>query len=203
MPPNDTADNVPSDASLVDRILRGDPGSLEPLYRRHGGGIYRFALLWSGSPAVAADVTQEVFMHLLTHAADFDAERGRMPAYLCGIARNFVRRQLAMPAHDPLPETDGDGLMQTLRIREDDEPLPLLLRKRELELLRKAIARLPAPYRDALVLVELQGCSYVEAASICGCELGTIRSRLSRARSLLTDMFPEERDAASVTGASQ
>jgi RNA polymerase sigma-70 factor (ECF subfamily) len=123
--------------------------------------------------------------------------------YLCGIARNFVRRQLAMPAHDPLPETDDDTLMQTLRIREDDEPLPQLLRKSELELLRKAIARLPTPYRDALVLVELQGCSYVEAATICGCELGTIRSRLFRARSLLTGMFPQKRDTASVTGASR
>ena len=198
MPPNDPADD-PSDASLVDRIRHGHPASLEPLYRRHGAGIYRFALLWSGSTAVAADVTQEVFMHLLTHAADFDASRGRMAAYLCGIARNFVRRQLAMPAHDPLPEADDDRLPSSLRIPEQDEPLPQLLRKTELELLRKAIARLPAPYRDALILVELHGCSYVEAASICGCELGTIRSRLSRARTFLSDKLANECDA-SVTG---
>ncbi|TMH03575.1 MAG: hypothetical protein E6H67_12505 [Betaproteobacteria bacterium] len=82
---------------------------------------------------------------------------------------------------------------------EEDEPLPQLLRKRELELLRTAIARLPAPYRDALVLVELHGCSYVEAASICGCEIGTIRSRLSRARNFLAEKLADERDA-SVTG---
>jgi len=199
MRPKDPADDEPSDAILVERIRDGSPAALEPLYRRHGGGIYRFALLWSGSTSVAADVTQEVFMHLLTHAADFDAGRGRMAAYLCGVARNFVRRQLAIPAHDPLPETDDDTLTRSLRIPEEDEPLPQLLRKRELELLRTAIARLPAPYRDALVLVELHGCSYVEAASICGCEIGTIRSRLSRARNFLAEKLADERDA-SVTG---
>ena len=199
MPPKDPADDEPSDAILVERIRDGSPAALEPLYRRHGGGIYRFALLWSGSASVAADVTQEVFMHLLTHAADFDASRGRMSAYLCGVARNFVRRQLAMPAHDPLPETDDDALMRSLRVPEEDEPLPQLLRKTELELLRKAIARLPAPYRDALILVELHGCSYVEAASICGCEIGTIRSRLSRARNFLADKLADECDS-SVTG---
>jgi RNA polymerase sigma-70 factor, ECF subfamily len=201
MPSNDPADD-PSDAILVQRIRDGSPAALEPLYRRHGAGVYRFALLWSGSTSVAADVTQEVFMHVLTHAADFDAGRGRMSAYLCGVARNFVRRQLAMPVHDPLPEVDDDRLPGSLRIREEEEPLPQLLRKTELELLRKAIARLPAPYRDALILVELHGCSYVEAASICGCELGTIRSRLSRARTFLADKLADECDA-SVTGASR
>ena len=132
MPSNDPADDEPSDAILVQRIRDGSPAALEPLYRRHGAGVYRFALLWSGSTSVAADVTQEVFMYLLTHAADFDAGRGRMSAYLCGVARNFVRRQLAMPAHDPLPEADDDRLPGSLRIREEEEPLPQLLRKTEL-----------------------------------------------------------------------
>ena len=72
-----------------------------------------------------------------------------------------------------------------IRAEEKEEPLPRLLRKAELESLRRAIARLPAPFREALILVELQGCSYAEAAAMCGCELGTIRSRLSRARSML------------------
>ncbi len=203
MPPTDPTDDEPSDASLVERIRRGSPEALDPLYRRHGADVYRFALMWSGSAAVAADVTQEVFVHLLVHAGDFNSDRGRVGAYLCGIARNLVRRQLAMPTHDPLPEVDDDALASLVRVEEKEEPLPRLLRKAELESLRRAIARLPAPYREALILVELQGCSYAEAAAICGCELGTIRSRLSRARGLLVRLLGSRTDADATVGEAQ
>jgi len=72
LPPGgpDAAD-VP-DAELARRIACGDRRSLAPLYRRHKGLVYRFALLWTGSAATAADITQDVFMHLLTRACDFD-----------------------------------------------------------------------------------------------------------------------------------
>src|SRR5207302_8726347 len=118
------AADEPTDATLVERIGRGSPEALDPLYRRHGAGVYRFALLWSASAAVAADVTQEVFVHLLVHAGDYDADRGRLSAYLCGIARNLIRRQRALPAHDPLPDADDDPLAIALCAEEREEPLP-------------------------------------------------------------------------------
>ena len=86
MPPNAPAAEDASDADLLRRLGGGDPAALRPLYQRHGRPVYRFALLWSGSPATAADVTQDVFVHLLTHAVDFDPARGGLSAYLCGIA---------------------------------------------------------------------------------------------------------------------
>jgi RNA polymerase sigma-70 factor (ECF subfamily) len=173
-----------TDAELLRRVRAGAPAALQPIYERHGGSVYRFALLWSGSPAIAADVTQDVFVHLLAHPADFDPARGRLGAYLCGIARNFVRRQHALPTHDPLPEDDDEEVVTPLALRAGP-PLEQLLRDQELERVRRAIALLPPPYREALILVELQECSYAEAAAQCGCALGTIRSRLSRARALL------------------
>ena len=161
--------------------------------------VYHFALLWSGSSAIAADVTQDVFVHLLTHAADFDPVRGRLRAYLCGIARNFVRRIHALPAHDPLPDDDDETAPLAPAAQ---APLERLLRDRELEALRRAIGRLPPPYREALILVDLHECSYAEAAAQCGCAMGTIRSRLSRARALLVGLLaggdPEEVSAAAV-----
>ena len=189
MPPNAPAAEDASDADLLRRVGGGNPAALRWLYQRHGGPVYRFALLWSGSPATAADVTQDVFVHLLTHAADFDPARGRLAAYLCGIARNFVRRVHALPSYDPLPDDDD---AEPLTAPETDAPLERLLRDRELDRLHKAITRLPPPYREALILVELHECSYAEAASHCGCALGTIRSRLSRARALLTEMLGGE-----------
>jgi RNA polymerase sigma-70 factor (ECF subfamily) len=183
MPPNAPAAEDASDADLLERVRGGDAPALRPLYERHGGSVYRFALLWSGSPAIAADVTQDVFVHLLTHAVDFNPARGRLAAYLCGMARNFVRRLHALPAHDPLPEDDAGAAAPQASAA--DGPLERLLRERDLECLRRAIAQLAPPYREALILVELQECSYAEAAAQCGCALGTIRSRLSRARALL------------------
>jgi RNA polymerase sigma-70 factor (ECF subfamily) len=184
-----------SDADLLQRLRGGAPAALQPLYRRHGGSIYRFALLWSGSPAIAADVTQDVFVHLLTHPRDFDPSRGRLSAFLCGVARNFVRRQQALPVHDPLPE-DEDAGAAVLAV-DGAGPLERVLRDLDLERMRRAIALLPPPYREALILVELQECSYAEAAAQCGCALGTIRSRLSRARALLAGTLVE-RDAPPV-----
>jgi RNA polymerase sigma-70 factor (ECF subfamily) len=199
MPPNAPAAEDASDADLLRRVRGGSPAALQPLYQRHGGAVYRFALVWSGSPAIAADVTQDVFVHLLTHPCDFDPARGRLAAYLCGIARNFVRRQLALPVHDPLPEDDDDEACVTLAV--DDAPLERLLRDAELERVRRAIALLPPPYREALILVELHDCSYAEAAAQCGCALGTIRSRLARARALLAGSLGDARDDTAAAAA--
>jgi len=196
MPFNAPAAEDASDADLLRRVGGGDPAALRRLYQRHGGPVYRFALLWSGSPATAADITQDVFVHLLTHAADFDPARGRLAAYLCGIARNFARRLHALPPYDPLPDDDA---AEPLAAPESHAPLERLLRDRELEQLRGAITLLPPPYREALILVELQECSYAEAAEQCGCALGTIRSRLSRARALLAEVLGGESENLSAT----
>jgi RNA polymerase sigma-70 factor (ECF subfamily) len=168
-----------SDAALAARLACGDAGALAPLYRRHRVPLYRFALLWSGQPAVAADVTQDVFLHLMTHAGDFDAERGALLPWLLGIARNFVRRR---SGYDTQRDNGDDAA---------DLPAPALapdaalIARQDVEALRRAVASLPPHYRDVLVLVELAERSYAETAVICGCELNTVRSRLSRARALL------------------
>jgi RNA polymerase sigma-70 factor, ECF subfamily len=200
MPPNAPVAEDLSDADLLQCVRRGSPAALRPLYERHGGAVYRFALLWSGSSAIAADVTQDVFVHLLTHPTDFDPARGKLPAYLCGVARNLVRRQQALPAHDPLPEDDEDDGAAPL-VFAGETPLERVLRDRDLERVRRAIALLPPPYREALILVELQECSYAEAAAQCGCALGTIRSRLSRARALLAESLGGQRDDAPAAAA--
>jgi len=179
MPTSLTDAHASSDAALAARLACGDAEALAPLYRRHRGPVYRFALLWSGQPAFAADVTQDVFLHLLTRAGDFDPERGALLAWLLGIARNFVRRR--------------SGLGHAFDDDADDSELPaltpapdaVLIARQDVDALRRAVAALPPHYRDVLVLVELAERSYAEAAAICGCELNTVRSRLSRGRALL------------------
>ena len=169
-----------ADAALAARVACGDCDALDPLYRRHRNDVYRFALLWSGAPAVAADVVQDVFVHLLTHADDFDPQRGALLPWLIGIARNFVRRRSGFPESDPL-----DDERWTQQRADDATPDVAIAVRQDVEQLRRAIAALPPRYRDVLVLVELAERSYAETAAICGCELNTVRSRLSRARGLL------------------
>ena len=169
-----------SDAALAARLACGESAALDPLYRRHKGSVYRFAMLWSGSAAVAADVTQDVFVHLLTRAGDYDAARGPLSPWLLGIARNFVRRRTG--TREVAEIDDVDGLAAP---REATTPESTLIERADLEALRRAIAALPPHYRDVLVLVELAERSYAEVAAICGLELNTVRSRLFRARALL------------------
>ena len=171
--------NAASDAALAARLACQDVKALDALYRRHRAAVYRFALLWSGQPSVAADVTQDVFLHLLTHADGFDPTRGTLLPWLLGIARNFARRRTGAQQDDePLP----DDLEAPAGL---DAPEASSILRQDLEALRRAIAALPPHYRDVVVLVELAERSYAEAAAICGCELNTVRSRLFRGRALL------------------
>jgi len=166
------------------RLREGDAAALDPLYRRHRSAVYRFAVLWTGSTALGADVTQDVFMHLLTRASDFAPERGALLPWLLGIARNFCRQRTGT-LHDTVAlDTDDDAPAPALTTTHT--PLDSLIGRQDLDRLRRAIATLPPHYRDVLVLAELAERSYVETALICGCELNTVRSRLFRARALLT-----------------
>jgi RNA polymerase sigma-70 factor (ECF subfamily) len=181
--PTELSDRLEAtDAALATRLACGDPSALTPLYARHRGPVYRFALLWSGSAAVAADVTQDVFVHLLAHAHSFDAARGGLQPWLLGIARNFVPRRTGADARFVANDDDAESMAGPVQ---DADPAERLDARRDLDRLRAAIAALPPHYRDVLVLVELAERSYADAAVICGCELNTVRSRLSRARSLL------------------
>jgi len=179
----------PGDAALLAASLAGNEQAFAALYRRHGATVYRFAYLWSGAAMLAADVVQETFIHLHLRGRDYDAARGALRPWLLGVARNLVRRQLAARHTEaPTDFPDGEGLLPVSSAGDPDpesDPLQRLLGNEANRALHRLIKRLPSHFRDALVLVDLQEHSYADAAAICGCEIGTIRSRLSRARALL------------------
>jgi len=182
-----------ADAGLAARVAMGDAEALAPLYARHKAAVYRFALLWSGQAAVAADVTQDVFVHLLAHAASYDPARGPLAPWLLGIARNLVHRRTGADARYVANDDDAGHDLPS----PDAPPDAALELRRDLDRLRAAIASLPPHYRDVLVLVELAERSYADAAAICGCEINTVRSRLSRARAHLVRWWhPGQADAA-------
>jgi len=179
--------NELSDSDLLRSMLAGDEEALTLLYRRRQGGIYRFALQMSGSKAIAEDVTQEVFLFLMREGHVFDPARGSVSAFLLGVARNHVLRRLRVEQLLAPLGDDADDDAPFLHATTELCPLEDLTRAETIESVRKAVLSLPSKYREVVVLCELQDISYVETAEILGCAIGTIRSRLHRARALLLE----------------
>jgi RNA polymerase sigma-70 factor (ECF subfamily) len=177
-----------SDAELLRLTVAGDEDAFMALYRRHQGRVYRFAFLMSGSAAVADDVTQEVFIALMREARRFDPARGRLDSYLHGMARNHVRRHLwrrrAYVSLDGETDDDAPSLRQLVAA---DDPLGELTRKELIRGVRQAVLSLPARYREVIVLCDFDGMNHAEAAVALDCAVGTVGSRLNRARAMLAE----------------
>jgi RNA polymerase sigma-70 factor (ECF subfamily) len=188
----------PTDNELLSAMLGGDEDAFATIYRRRHAGIYRFALQMSGSPALSEDVTQEVFMILMRDGMSYDATRGSLSAFLFGVARNLMRqRQGREQFYVSMDDDKGDGTVAD-GFHADDSPLDDLSRGETIESVRRAVLSLPPRYREVVVLCELQELSYAEAASVLDCAIGTVRSRLHRARAMLIEKMRPARDAQSI-----
>jgi RNA polymerase sigma-70 factor (ECF subfamily) len=194
----------PSDSELLRRMGAGDQEAFRTIYQRCQGPIYRFALHMTGNTFLAEDVTQEVFMTLIQERARFDPSRGTLSAYLFGMGRNLLlrrldREQVYVPFLEHGRENGGgngerkNGAHAVLVMPPND-----ILRSETIDRVRQAVSSLPPSYREAVVLCDLEEMSYDEAARVIGCAVGTVRSRLHRARALLTEKLRDfHRPAAS------
>lgn len=190
---------TPDDASLARRVAGRDASALDAVYRRDAGAVYRYVLALGGNAAWAADATQQAFVAFADRPHGFDAARGPLAAYLAGMARHHL---MALWRERPLADPEaGDGALQDAAI-DEVTPEALLVRRQGHEALWAALAALPWPQREALVLVDLQQRPYAEAAAIAGIELNTLRTRVHRARLRLAEALQGGAAAsASITGA--
>jgi RNA polymerase sigma-70 factor, ECF subfamily len=192
----------PPDADLVARVATGDREAFAMLFRRRQRDVYRFALHMTALPSVAEDVTQEVFLTLMRDASRYDAARATVVAWLCGIARNQVRRRFERDRMlQPMGMLDQDDLdegVDPALVTSDRDVLADLTAAEQIDALRQAVLTLPVAYREVVVLCDLQELSYADAAAVIGCALGTVRSRLHRARALLTSKMAHEKDVGYV-----
>jgi RNA polymerase sigma-70 factor (ECF subfamily) len=174
-------------AALVRRLQAGDSVALEELYRCEAGPVYRYVLALAGNAAWAADATQEAFVALATRPEGYDPDRGALGAYLAGIARN------ALAAHwrelrrlEPLEAEEATEAMTGEQAADEQlTPEAALAQSQDVQALWRALRALPAPFREAVVLVDLQERGYAEAAQIAGVEVNTLRTRLHRGRARL------------------
>ncbi len=183
----------PPDADLVSRARAGDRTAFEAIYRRHAPALYRFAVSLSRSVSVAEDVVHDVFLTFMGDLGRYDGSRAPLAAYLFGIARNHLRSRTRRERR----HVELEGEPEVPRSRED--LVGDLAGTQRRSALRVALAALPVPYREAIVLCVLQEMKYEEAARILSVPVGTVRSRLHRARQMLSDRLHRAEEPASVS----
>jgi RNA polymerase sigma-70 factor (ECF subfamily) len=176
--PNPNESGRADELNLLRRLHSGDERAFETLYQRHMPPVYRYALRMTGSELDADDVVQELFLALIRAASGYDPARGELRSYLYGMARHLILRRL--PAERPLDDDTPEPAVE-------DDPFDRLDLEQRVELVRTAVASLPACYREVIVLCDLEEMDYADAAATIGCAVGTVRSRLHRARAILLD----------------
>jgi len=187
----------PEDEELLARMRSGDEAAFVALYHRRQTAIYRFVYHMTGSASAAEDVTQDVFLALIRKDFGFDPARGTLSGYLFGIARKLVLRHLTrsrvfteLDSEDTSTPPRGAVLV--------GDPAADLARRQDIAQLRRAVLSLPKRYREVVVLCDLEELDYAAAAAALECPVGTIRSRLHRARALLLDKLLQQREAGPV-----
>lgn len=179
-----------SDRELMARVPAGDHEAFTLIYRTHSPEVFRFALYMSGDRMKAVEITQDVFVWLMQHSCNFDPSRGELGAFLIGVTRKFLLRQ---QQHEqkwvPLDEASEvfEARLSAANAPDMDETAATWL--------REAIALLPGRYREVVVLCDLEGNTYESAAAMLECAVGTVRSRLHRARELLARKLHSRKEA--------
>lgn len=178
---------ISSDEILLRQMMAGNADAFEQLYDRRQAGIYQYALRMSGSPALAEDVVQDVFIEFMRDAHLFDSSKGTVAGYLFGMARHRVFRRLERERRFVSMSSEDDEENFEARLVIEANPLGDFERSETVETVRQAILNLPEHYREVVVLCSLHEMSYEQAADLVGCPVGTIRSRLNRARTMLIE----------------
>jgi RNA polymerase sigma-70 factor, ECF subfamily len=169
-----------SDSELVACARAGEREAFEAMYQRYHAGIYQFARAMTGSTSLAEDITQEVFLALIRGLDGYDDTRGALNTYLYAIARNVSRHRLRRERRFV-----GLELWTRMDPGTNEDPLQPVMQVQTVARVRAFIRALSARYREVLILCDLQGLSYEEAATVLNIRIGTVRSRLHRARQQL------------------
>jgi RNA polymerase sigma-70 factor (ECF subfamily) len=173
------------DHELVQRVQRGDRQAFDVLVRKYQHRIVKLILRYVQDPSEALDVAQETFLKAYRALPRF---RGESAFYTwiyriaINTAKNHLVAQDRRPPSDDIDAVDAEQFQNAFQLREVDTPERLLLRGEIESTLVEAMDALPEDLRTAIMLRELEGMSYEEIAQTMSCPVGTVRSRIFRAR---------------------
>ena len=176
------------EAAIVRKVLGGDANAFETLVLEYEKNVYNIALRMTGNSEDAADMTQEAFIKAYNSLQSFRGD-SKFSVWLYRIVSNvcldFLRSKNRRPTVS-LSVEDDDGEDAQLDVADESQSPELLLdRKLTRESVRRGLDSLPPDYRQILLLREIQGLSYDEIAQALGLEVGTVKSRIFRARKRL------------------
>jgi RNA polymerase sigma-70 factor (ECF subfamily) len=174
-----------AEAELLLRAGRGDEAAFLLLYERHRTPVFRFACRVLGSAQQAEDVTQECFLSILRRPEAFRAERASLRTYLCAIARHLALKLLRKRGQETLVDDPPEEAPGGAPPAGGRDPLSAAIAAEAAEAVRTAVEALPPLQREAVVLFEYQEMSLADVAAVCDTDVGTVKSRLHRARERL------------------
>ena len=186
-----------SDSELIERCKNGDMSAFDQIVQRYEVPLLNFIIRYIGDPESAEDLTQETFIRIYKNVkryrkdkAEFRTWMYRIAANLCkNELRNRGRRSRIMVNSVSADDDSGDAIENAVDTTAG--PDRQLEEKERQELLSQAISSLPDKLRTALILRDVQGMSYEEVSEIVGKPLGTVKSRINRARLMLKDRMAE------------
>ena len=179
----------PTDAQLVKRVQSGDKGAFDLLVLKYQHKIVNLVMRYVRDPDQALDITQEAFVKAYRALPRF---RGDSAFYTwlyriaVNTAKNYLASQRRRPMDVELDLQDPEQYDLHAKLKETDTPEGVMISQELRETVEKAINSLPEDLRTAIVLRELDGMSYEEIAETMECPVGTVRSRIFRAREAIS-----------------
>src|SRR5580704_12750305 len=157
-------------------------------------GLFGYAMVLTRNPAEAADLVQETYLRALK-AKESLGPGSNVKSWLFTILRNIWLNQLRHERAGPnIAELDSDPNLADVSIATSEDPHDLYVRNLQREQVRTAIQQLPVEFREIIILREYEELSYSEIANVLQCPMGTVMSRLARARSRLGDLLSISRE---------
>jgi RNA polymerase sigma-70 factor, ECF subfamily len=180
------------DAQLVQQCLRGEGSAWEELVRRHTRRVFNLCYRFTGNPAEAEDLSQEVFLRIYRTLASYKPAFGGFPTWLTSVTRNLLVDHYRRTRRDRLTDSIEDA-MPRLEERHSAARTPdRLALAAELSVqLQRGLARLSPELREAVILRDLQQLEYNEIQSVLQVPEGTVKSRINRGRIELAKVLQE------------
>jgi RNA polymerase sigma-70 factor, ECF subfamily len=184
-----------SDLSLVQRVQRGDKGAFDVLVLKYQHKVVKLVMRYVRNPAEAEDIAQDAFIKAYRALPQFRGDSA-FYTWLYRIAINTAKNAVVARDRNPvdfdLDMTNNDESYEMQgRLKDSETPEALVLTDEIRTTVNAAIANLPEDLREAIVLRELEGLSYEEIAARMDCPVGTVRSRIFRAREAIDSRLRE------------
>lgn len=182
------APELGTDIDLVRATLSGDAKAYRALVERHERRMYRFLLKHVAQSDDAEDLAQETFLQAYRSLQSYRGD-GQFTTWLFGIALNVARNHHNRSSA-PVRAGDPDDELEQL-VASTGDPVDSAQRLALLRAVQHAIAELPSEQRECVTLIAFEGLGYEDASRILGAPVGTIKSRLTRARARLAEALKD------------